>query len=113
MSRVAITEETEKVKRIIGTEQKLPLFRLLFIYLSIYLFIYLSVYLVFAVNLKLVRKSSIFLFLGVTLTYMMTWFKKSNRFYCVRAAKTIKSKYVVKDQILLTVASNFDPFFKF
>ena len=44
---------------------------------------------------------------------MVVALKKSNRFYCVQAAKTIKSKDVVKNQILLRVATNFGPFFKF
>ena len=72
----------------------------------------------FVVNLRLltskVRKTSTFLFLDMTLTsYMGVAFKKSTKFYCSQAAKTIKSKCVVKDQILLTVTTNFSLLFKF
>ena len=44
---------------------------------------------------------------------MVVEFKKGNKFYCVQAAKIIKSKVVVEDQILLTLASNFSTFFKY
>ena len=68
----------------------------------------------FVVNLRLLKKTSTFLFLDMTLiSYMGVAFKKSTKFYCSQAAKTIKWKCVVKDQILLTVTTNFSLLFKF
>ena len=51
----------------------------------------------FIVKLKLVKKSNSFLLLQLTLTlHMMLTFKKSNTFHCVQAAKTIKSKVLLR-----------------
>ena len=44
---------------------------------------------------------------------MVVALKANNAFYYVQAAKTKKYKYVVKDQISLTVTPNFPLFFKF
>ena len=44
---------------------------------------------------------------------MVVALKENNAFSCVQAAKTKKYKYVVKDQISLTVTPNFHLFFKF
>ena len=69
---------------------------------------------VFCCKIEIAQKINSFLLLSVTLTsYMVVEFKKGNKFYCVQAAKIIKSKVVVEDQILLTLASNFSTFFKY
>ena len=67
----------------------------------------------FAVKLKLLKKSSSFLLLRVTLTsYVVLAMKKSNKFQCVQATKIIKPKHV-KDQISRMVTTNFCGFLKF
>ena len=68
----------------------------------------------FAVKLKLLKKSSSFLLLGVTQTsHVVLAMKKSNKFQCVQATKIIKPKHVVKDQISRMVTTNFRGFLKF
>ena len=62
---------------------------------------------------KLLRKSSTFSLLCLTVTYMLAAFKKGNKICCVQAARTIKSKDVAKGQILPLVTPNFFQFFKF
>lgn len=62
---------------------------------------------------KLLRKSSTFSLLCLTVTYMLVAFKKGNKICCVQAARTIKSKDVAKGQILPLVTPNFFQFFKF
>ena len=54
---------------------------------------------VFCCKIEIAQKINSFLLLSVTLTsYMVVEFKKGNKFYCVQAAKIIKSKVVVEDQ---------------
>ena len=62
-------------------------------------------------KLKL-RKSRNFLLVCVSFTSLVLAFKKSHQFFFVQAAKIIKSK-MYKDQISLTLTSNFCLFFKF
>ena len=100
MSNAAITQKNKKNSQAAYSSQhQLPMFRQLCNF--------------FVVTLKLLRKSSIFSFLCVTQTYILTAFKKSNKFCCVQATKIIKSKDVVKDEILQTVTTHFSSFFKF
>ena len=63
-------------------------------------------FLFFVIKVKLLRKSSKFFLLNVTLrTYMV--FKKNNEFSFVQVAKILKSKDVAKDLILSTATTDF------
>lgn len=80
VSNVAIMKKIGKqVRQIIGTQDQLPSF--------------FPVFNFFLVKLKLLRKLSAFMLLGLTLTsYMMVAFKKNNKFQkTTKTAKTIKS----------------------
>ena len=66
----------------------------------------------FFVTLSLLRKSSNLWLRRVILTLQMVFsFKKTNEFYCIKAAKFKKSKDVAKGSISPTVIIFF-PFFK-
>ena len=80
VSNAAIMKKIGKqVRQIIGTQHQLPSF--------------FPVFNFFLVKLKLLRKLSAFLLLGLTLTsYVIVAFKKSNKYYkTTKTTKTIKS----------------------
>ena len=54
--------------------------------------IFFSFFFFFAVKLRLFRKSSDVLLLGLTNITLVLRFKKSNKFYCVQTAKVVNSK---------------------
>ena len=66
----------------------------------------------FCCKIETPEKIKYFFLLGVTLaSSTVKSFHKTSKFYCNQDTKTIKLKYVVKDQISLTVTTSFRPLF--